>query len=302
MDKLEPVYRIAGDKIMGVIHKNHYCNDKLQEIRMRANRPLIIRYDGENIVTNVRINEDDLHNTFNCLSGASAYAYEEEIRNGYITIAGGHRVGFAGKTVIENSTIKSMKCISFINIRIASEQKGCADSIMPFLYEGERVFNTLIVSPPGAGKTTLLRDIIRQVSNGSAFCPGKNTGVVDERSEICACYNGIPQNDVGMRTDVLDGCPKTEGMMMLLRSMSPEVIAVDEIGTKEDMQALYTAMICGCHVITTHHGYGINDVIQNSKLDKHFERIIVLSLSSKKERTAIVYDVEGRLLHKCILN
>ncbi len=302
MDKLEQVHRILGSRFSYIIKSNGYANDKLQEIRMRANRPFIIKYDGKNIITPDIVRDCDICNTFNCLSGASAYAYEEEIRNGYITIPGGHRVGIAGKAVIEKNIVKSMKYISFINIRIACEKKGCADEIIPYLYKGNQVCNTLIISPPGAGKTTLLRDIIRQISDGNTYCNGKNTGVVDERSEICACYNGIPQNDVGIKTDVLDSCPKTEGMIMLLRSMSPEVIAVDEIGTKEDLQTLTYVMISGCHVIATHHGYGIDDVRKNSMLNEHFERVIVLSGSIRSERAASVYDAERRLIRTCILN
>ena len=109
--------------------------------------------------------------------------------------------------------------------------------MLPWLYENGRLQNTLILSPPGSGKTTLLRDVVRQVSNGNRYGPGLQTAVVDERSELGACFKGVPQCDLGMRTDVMDGCPKALGMVMMIRSMAPGAVAVDEIGDREDLEA-----------------------------------------------------------------
>ena len=129
-------------------------------------------------------------------------------RQGFITIQGGHRIGVAGRIVADRQGVRLMKFISFVNVRVAHQVRGCADGIMEYLYArsgtGVRFRNTLIVSPPRSGKTTLLRDVIRQVSEGGQDIPGMTVGVVDERSELGACYQGVPQNDLGPRTDVLD--------------------------------------------------------------------------------------------------
>ena len=271
MDKLEEILRILGKNIRRIITNADIDITKLSEIRLRSFMPLIIRYDGRDLFITpggkldmhekyaYRVSSEDIKETFVFLSDYSVYAFEEEMKCGYITIAGGHRVGIAGKAVISDGRIKNMRYISFINIRVAHECIGCAEHIMDYISPYGNVLNTLIVSAPGVGKTTLLRDIIRQLSSGSKNYPGKNVGVVDERSEICACYHGIPQNNVGIRTDVIDACPKAEGIMMLVRSMSPEIIAVDEIGTDRDMKAVLYSMTCGCKVIATIHGSGIED-------------------------------------------
>ena len=267
---------------------------KIQEIRLRVNRPVTIFSEGmeyyisgDGQVTGkqkngMKIGEKDMEDIVNHICHSSLYAYEEEIRRGYITIKGGHRVGISGQVVLStNHEIRTIKNISFINIRIAHEVIGVGHDFLPYLYEKGRVHNTLIISPPGFGKTTLLRDIIRNISDGNSFAKGKNCVVIDERSELAGSYNGIPQLDVGERTDVMDSCPKAIGMMMAIRSMAPQVMAVDELGTTEDIQALFSVIRSGCSILATMHGDSLSSLCNKNFLrevmdEKVFSRYIVI--------------------------
>ncbi|WP_368487838.1 stage III sporulation protein AA [Clostridium sp. BJN0013] len=256
----------------------------LQEIRIRANKPLIIQLGKKEIVVQYIPKLEDLRVIVQRMSNYSIYAFEEEIKQGYITIRGGHRVGICGRCIIEKNEVKTIKDIASINIRICREIIGCSDSIMKFILKKDEVINTIIISPPKCGKTTLIRDITRNISQGikNMGLTGKKVCVIDERSEIGACFNGIPQLNVGMRTDILDGCPKSQGIIMVIRSMSPEVIVCDEIGTYKDMDSILTALNSGVSLITSIHGYGTEDlysrpVFKEIVENKVFKRAIVLS-------------------------
>ena len=253
--------------------------DGVEEIRLRAERNAILYFGtkkGE-LVTDYVVSSDDIRETLEYISTFSLYAYEEDIREGFITIKGGHRVGLAGKVVRENGRIKTISNISSINIRVSHQVYGCSEQVMPHIIDEDTVLNTLIVSPPGAGKTTLLRDMLRQLSDVYR----KKVSLVDERSEIASCYKGVPQNDIGMRTDVYDCCPKAEGMMLMIRAMSPQIVAVDEIGGIGDMRAITEALSCGCKVIATVHGESIGDITGKTYMeecvrDRLFKRFIFI--------------------------
>lgn len=299
MNNKEMIIQLLGTGLRGVFTNIQSDNfNELQEIRLRAYRPLIVHANNQSFyLTNqgyftkssqkvVTITSKDILETLEIISDYSLYAYEEELKNGYITVKGGHRVGVVGKAVTENRKVRTLRNISGLNIRIAHEIKGCANKVLPFIIDKRsNIHNTLIVSPPKCGKTTLLRDMIRQLSNGyRGMKVDLNIGVVDERSEIAGCYKGVPQKDVGLRTDVLDACPKAEGMIMLLRSMSPDIIAVDEIGSQDDLYAIEQILNAGVRLICTVHGYSLEDIkrkdILNKLLDEGvFGRLILLNNS-----------------------
>ncbi|NMO96872.1 stage III sporulation protein AA [Paenibacillus lemnae] len=279
--------------------------ERLEEIRIREGRPLEINYGGQfqflkpcggfTCVPDdaYKPAREDTLRLLDMISNHSLYTLEEELRKGFITIAGGHRVGLTGRTVLSGGKVEHLRDISGFNLRIAREVRGAADKLLPFLmdYKRKRVLHTLILSPPQHGKTTMLRDLARLISQGepgssSQSCRGLKVGIIDERSEIAGCIQGVPSFEVGPRTDILDGCPKAEGMMMMIRSMSPDVLIVDEIGRSEDAEAVYEALHAGISVIATAHGASLQDIKERQGLDmliekRMFERYAVLSRSSE---------------------
>ncbi|MCX0378468.1 stage III sporulation protein AA [Clostridium perfringens] len=283
---MKEIFAVLPEKINSCLKDKSNLN-KLQEIRVKVGKPLNIVLDNTETIFNYVITREDIKVIIQKISNYSLYAFEEDIRQGYITIQGGHRVGLAGQCVIEYNSIKTIRNITSLNIRVCREIVGCSNSLMNSLVENNRVNNTLIISPPKCGKTTLLRDITRNISNGISQIgfKGKRTVVIDERSEIAACYNGIPQMNVGMRTDVYDNCIKSEGMMMAVRGLSPEVIICDEIGTYKDMEGLMMAYNSGVSIIATLHGRNVEELYRRPVFREIVENNIinkVVVLSAKK--------------------
>lgn len=227
----------------------------LQEIRLRVGRRLRVTYQGvEKCYQGILVSKTDIEQIFQWLCGYGVYAYQDEIAKGYITIQGGHRVGIGGQVLSDLSgKANHMKYISSILIRVSHDVRGVAQPFLDKLYENGRLKNVLILSPPGCGKTTMLRDLVRQASNGNAFGRGLNVSLVDEREELAASYMGTPAIDVGERTDVISSCDKNTAMEMCLRALGPQVVAVDEIYSEKDLEAVKRLHGCGCVVLATHH-------------------------------------------------
>lgn len=314
MDKREELVKIFSKDIRNILRHLSVDFDQVQEIRLRVHAPLLIICNNHEFYITPAgtlskradeaylVSKQELNETLEYMSSYSLYAFEEEMKQGFLTIQGGHRIGIAGKTITDANGIRSMKFISFINVRLSHQIRGCAAPVMPYLYACGSIYHTLIISPPRCGKTTLLRDMIRQISNGSGEKAGMTVGVIDERSEIGACYQGVPQNELGIRTDILDCCPKAQGMMMLIRTMSPQVIAVDEIGSREDLEAIEYVMNCGCKLIATVHGSSIEDikqkpVLRKLVLERWFERYIILNNCGKVGNVHQIYDARGTKLY-----
>lgn len=305
--RIFPLHMREGLRIAAATLKN------IEEIRIRTSKPLILlagqeewylSQNGKSLTKECgeayRVTVQDISDMMVFISRYSLFAFEEEVKSGFITLEGGHRVGLGGQAVCQEGCIRTLRNISCMNIRICHERKECARRLIPFLYRHpERkqsgIYNTLIVSPPGKGKTTLLRDMVRILSDGTRQHSGLNISIVDERSEIAGCYQGVPQNDVGMRTDVLDGCPKSNGMMLLIRTMSPQVVAVDEIGTKEDVAAVSYALNCGCSILGSVHAEGLEELEKKPALSEffmrgYFERFLVIGQAEDGERLYHMYN------------
>jgi stage III sporulation protein AA len=275
--------------------------EKLQELRLKVNKPMMLQIGNEEVITKYIVSVQDIKLILQHISKYSIYAYEEEIKQGYLTIKGGHRVGLCGSCVVEDNKIKTIKSLGSLNIRIGKEVEGCSNNLIPFMLKDNNALNTIIISPPRCGKTTLLRDIARNLSDGlrTSKLLGKKVCIIDERSEISGCYNAVPQMNVGLRTDVLDNCPKAEGIMMAIRSMSPEIIICDEIGTQKDMESILMALNSGVSLITSIHGYGIEDLYSRAVfkeiIDNHvFKRAVILSARKGAGTIEYIYDFDKK--------
>ena len=289
--------------------------ENIEEIRLRINKPLIINGNQRDYFYNEKskkldmnmnnayvVTKEDIEQTFQIICKYSIHSFMDDIKKGFITLRGGHRAGIVGKAIVEEGKVENIKHISSLNIRISKEVKNCSDKVMNHIIKSPTTINnTIIISPPQCGKTTLLRDIVRNLSNGSDKFnfKGVKVALIDERNEIAGSYLGIPQMDVGIRTDIIETCPKDMGIIMVLRSMSPNVIVTDEIGTEKDIKALYTALNGGVGLITTVHGDSIEDIRNRKELrnlldEELFKRVILLSARKGPGTVEKIYDLQEK--------
>ena len=274
MKNIDEILRYFPNKIyqifFNLFQENSKIAEELQEIRMRAERPIILKLRERDLILQYNITQAEILQIVERLCENSIYAYKNQICEGFITVKGGHRIGLTGSCVIENGKIINVKHISSLNFRLAREVLNCSTRVLREVIdiENKSIYNTILVAPPGRGKTTMLRDIIRRLSNGidEINFKGKTCGVVDERGEIAAMYKGIPQNDVGIRTDIIENVEKNQGIHMLIRTMAPEIIACDEIGSKDDVEAIHYALYSGVKGIFTMHGKNIEDIKNNKQI------------------------------------
>lgn len=290
------LYNILPKSLCPFLPENF--EDGLEEIRIRVGQEAELLYGDCSSHRLKKISEDELTEMLNYLSDYSPYALEEELRQGFFTMKGGHRVGVAGRANRKREdgeeVVRRIVDIGALNIRVAHEVKGCAAPVYPYI-RSDSIKSAFILAEPGMGKTTLLRDLIRMLSNGDTTHPGVKVAVVDERSEIAACYCGVPQNDLGPRVDVLDNCPKGKGMQMLLRTMSPQVIAVDELGRRDEFEAVQEILYSGCHLLATVHAGSIDELYEKPFMaglleTGQIERLVQIRREDTGKRSYHVFD------------
>lgn len=275
----------------------------LQELRLRADKPVTICYFNKYYFLNKNgqcsnlkqafiTSSDDLEDIVFRASNFSLYAVNEEIQKGFITLNNGIRIGLVGQVVMENKKVITLKNFSALNFRFPHEIKGASDKIIDKLIENNEFLNTLVLSSPGVGKTTLIRDIIRQISGIKLV---KNVLIVDERNEISGFNNGKNCLDIGIFSDVLVGGEKSYAFSNGIRSMSPDIIVTDEIGTKQDYDCLNYASTCGVNVLATIHAKNINQLLKKVDFmpllsNQIFKRYVVLSNKKGKGTIENLYD------------
>lgn len=283
------ISRIFPNNMRAMVDRTfEIMGSSLQEIRIRCGKPFIITTTNGSFAISLdgspspavggayMVSESDLRLIFQAVCENSVYAFMDEIRQGFITLKGGHRVGFVGRAVTDGNKIENFREISSLNIRIAREVIGAANYIIDDVVKAQGIVNTLIVSPPLGGKTTVLRDLARQISD-----MGVKTALADDRGELAALFKGVPQNDVGIQTDVIENAPKADSVVMLLRTMSPQLIVTDEISTKTDAEAIQQCFGTGVSVVASAHGDSAQEVMNRESLRPlfggiGFSQIIVL--------------------------
>lgn len=287
-------------KVKNVVSKADAYIKEAVEIRLRIDSPVLIKTSKKDyfIDENTIITKRDIDEIVANFTKNSLHAFENEISKGFITIEGGHRVGISGDCIYDKSSLKGFKNITSLNIRIAREYMGCSEKTLKYLITPDKnIYNTLIVGPPLSGKTTLIRDMAKNLSDGfkNPYFEGCDVTLIDERGEISAVYQGIPQMNTGKRTDILSYCKKSDGFFMSIRALSPRVIISDELGSVDDFEIVQYALKSGVKIVATAHGFSMEDIKKNLYLrniieNNFFERAFVLN--KRPLKVSEVYDFQ----------
>ena len=266
---------------------------KAEELRLRAGQPLTVLLPTGELPLEVLVEPEELETLCDIATEFSRYAAAETIREGFLPVRGGFRVGLCGTAVMKEGVNTNLKNLSSAVIRIARERRGVAADIAPRLFRNGGFANTLILSPPGGGKTTLLRDLVRLLSGGGPDYPAQRVSLIDERGEVAVVHRGEPQMDVGPHTDVLDACPKALGIPIVLRAMNPQIIAVDEITLREDLTAVSMAAGCGAGLLATVHAAGVPELLQKPLYRRLLEdQVFRLAVRILRTETGRAYELE----------
>jgi len=260
-----------------------------EELRLRAGRPMTVLLPDGEVSLEAVVEPEELETLCDIASEFSRYAAAETLREGYLSVRGGFRVGLCGTAVMKEAVNTNLKNFSSAAVRITREHIGIADDLAPRLFQNGEFQNTLILSPPGGGKTTLLRDLVRRLSED-----GERVALIDERGEVAVMVQGEPQMDVGAHTDVLDACPKALGIPMVLRAMNPQVIAVDEITVREDLQAVALAAGCGVRLLATIHAADVTELREKPLYRQLLEdRVFSMAVRIVRREAERSYQVEA---------
>ena len=230
---------------------------EVEELRLRAGQPPAAKTaEGEQPLDLRPVTAQELRETLSRAARYSVHSYAESLKNGFVTLGGGHRLGVCGTVAEENGQVVGVRGLASLNLRIARQFTGLAAQIVPWIGDGAPQ-SVLLLSPPGLGKTTLLREWVRLISD-----KGYTVAVADERSEIAALADGVPQFDVGRCTDVMEGCDKKQAALMLLKTLSPALLAFDEITAPADVEAVSLCAHCGTAVVASAHAANVDDLRQ----------------------------------------
>lgn len=264
-----------------------------EEFRLRAGQPMAVLLPTGEVSLEVRVEPEELETLCDLATEFSRYAAAETLREGYLSVRGGFRIGLCGTAVMKDGANTNLKNLSSAAVRIAREKIGIADGVAAQLFRDGDFASTLILSPPGGGKTTLLRDLVRRLSEGVGEHGPRRVSLIDERGEVAVMYRGEPQMNVGPRTDVLDACPKALGIPIVLRAMNPQIIAVDEITVREDLRAVSMAAGCGVRLLATIHAAGVEELRQKPLYAQLLEdRVFRLAVRVTATEAGRFYQVE----------